>query len=94
MHFYDTDETIAHRTRWSPHLDAGMIKKILEIQQDNPYVHTFKRLGEVQNFDEYRIELNTSISMDQRGFNALAMEQVAAIWLDGNDEHRRFLLVV
>lgn len=40
------------------------------------------------NLDEYKIELNTSISVDQRRFNAPAMEQVAAIWQDGTDEQR------
>ena len=44
----------------------------------------------MQNFDELKIELNTSISVDQRRYNALAMDQVAAIWQDGSEERNKF----
>ncbi|WVZ49677.1 hypothetical protein U9M48_001014, partial [Paspalum notatum var. saurae] len=90
LYFYDTDETIAHRTKRSPHLDADLIKRILNILQNNPYVQSFKSLGNVGNLEEYNIALNTTISVDQRRFNAPAMEQVAAIWKDGNDPEHRF----
>jgi len=40
--------------------------------------------------NEFKIELNTSISVDQRRYNAPAMEQVAAIWEDGSDEKQKF----
>jgi len=63
---------------------------IPDVPENNPYVHTFRSLGQVANLDEYKIELNTSISVDQRRFNAPAMEQVAAIWQDGTNEQRRF----
>jgi hypothetical protein len=65
-----------------------MIKHILEILLDNgnPYVLAFRNLGQLQNIDNYKIELNTSISVDQRRFNTPAMEQVAAIWEEGTDE--------
>ena len=42
----------------------------------------------MQNLDEFKIELNTSISVDQRRYNAPTMEQVAAIWQDGSDEKK------
>ena len=44
----------------------------------------------MENLDELRIELNTSISVDQRRYNAPAMEQVAAIWQDESDEKNKF----
>ena len=92
LHFYDTDQSIANRIRRSPHLEERMIKHILEkiLEKGNPYVLTFRSLGELQNLDNYKIELNTSISVDQRRFNAPVMEQVAAIWEEGTDEQRRF----
>nr|TKW22381.1 hypothetical protein SEVIR_4G224800v2 [Setaria viridis] len=39
---------------------------------------------------QYTIELNTKISVDQRRYNALKMEQIAAIWVDANDSQHRF----
>ena len=62
-----------------------MIRLILRILQDNPYVLQFKNLGSVPDIAEYNIELNTSISVDKRRYNALGMDQVTAIWMDGND---------
>jgi hypothetical protein len=44
----------------------------------------------VSNIAEYNIELNTSTSIDQRTYNASGMDQVAAIWVDGNDPQQRF----
>jgi hypothetical protein len=85
LYFYDTNETIAHRVKRSPKLDISMIRLILRVLQNNPYVLLFKSLGSVSNIAEYNIELNTSISVDQRRYNAPGMDQVAAIWVDGNN---------
>jgi hypothetical protein len=90
LYFYDTDETMHHRIKRSPHLDTHVIHTILNIMQDNPYVQIFKSLGTLTNLDSYIIALNTSISVDQRRYNAPATEQVAAIWFDGNDPQQRF----
>ena len=90
LYFYDTDETLSHRSKRSPHLDANLIRAILQIIENNPYVRVFRSVGQMQNLDEFKIELNTSISVDQRRYNAPAMEQVAAIWQDGSDEKSKF----
>ena len=85
LYFYDTDKTMHHRMKRSPHLDANVIRTLLNIMQHNPYVQAFKSIGTLTNLDCYAIALNASISVDQRRYNAPAMEQVAAIWFDGND---------
>ncbi|CAD6252736.1 unnamed protein product [Miscanthus lutarioriparius] len=38
LYFYDTDETMHHRMKRSPHLDANVIRTVLNIMQHNPYV--------------------------------------------------------
>jgi len=90
LYFYDTDETLSQRRKRSPHLDSGLIRTILRILENNPYVRFFRSVGQMQNLDELKIELNTSISVDQRRYNAPAMDQVAAIWQDGSDERNKF----
>jgi hypothetical protein len=79
LYFYDTDETIRHRIQRSPNLDEGVIRTVLRILEDNPYVRVFRSLGNVANLDEYRIELNTDIGVDQRRYNTPTISQVAAI---------------
>ena len=64
LYFYDTDETMHHRMKRSPHLDANVIRTILNIMQHNPYVQAFKSLDTLTNLDCYAIELDTSISVD------------------------------
>ncbi|CAD6226612.1 unnamed protein product [Miscanthus lutarioriparius] len=86
LYFYDTkDEALSHRVKRSPDLDINLIWNVLAILQDNPYVHTFRRNGAFPNLDDYRIELNTNITPDQRRYNASTASQVAAIWMEGND---------
>jgi hypothetical protein len=70
LYFYDTDETIRHRIQRSPNLDEGVIRIVLRILEDNPYVCALRSLGNIANLDEYRIELNTDFGADQRRYNA------------------------
>jgi len=88
LYFYDTDETLSQRIKRSPHLDSKLIRAILRILENNPYVRVFRTVGQMKNLDELKIELNTSISVDQRRYNAPAMDQVATIWQDGSDEKK------
>lgn len=90
LYFYDNDNSMSHRIKRSPHLDSNLIRAILELLQHNPYVRAFRSLGQMNQLDEYKIELNTSISVDQRRFNAPVMEQLPAIWQDGSDEKSKF----
>jgi len=91
LYFYDTeDQTLAHRAKRSPDLDINIIRNILRILQDNPYVQAFNRVGAVPNLDDYCIELNTDVTPDQRRYNAPTASQVAAIWMEGNDPQRSF----
>ena len=89
LYFYDTDETLSQRIKKSRRLDSRLIRTILQILKNNPYVRVFRSVGQMQNLDELKIELNTSISVDQRRYNAPAMNQGAAIWQDGFDEKKQ-----
>jgi hypothetical protein len=58
--------------------------------EDNPYASVFRSLGNVANLDEYQIELNTNIGVDQRRYNAPTVSQVATIWEEGSDATKQF----
>ena len=91
LYFYDTEDAdLSKRVKRSPDLDINIIRKILTVLQENPYVHTFRRNGEFPDLDDYRVELNTNVTPDQRRYNAPTTSQVAAIWMDGNDPQRCF----
>ncbi|KAL6873446.1 hypothetical protein ACP4OV_013528 [Aristida adscensionis] len=90
LYFYDTDADLQQRFRHSPNLDKGLIRKLVNILSSNPYAQIFRSLGSIPNLDEYRIELNTDIGLDQRVYNAPTASQVAAIWVEGNDPQSHF----
>jgi hypothetical protein len=85
LYIYDSDESLSHRVQRSPDLNLDLVLKIMKILEHNPYVQTFKTVGSYSNLDEYRIELNTNITLDQRRYNAPTASEVAAIWVEGND---------
>jgi hypothetical protein len=85
LYFYDTNETIRHRIQRSPNLDEGVIRTLLRLLEDNPYVRVFRRFCNISNLDEYRIELNIDIGVDQRRYNTPNVSQVATIWEEGSD---------
>uniref|UniRef100_I1Q7F0 Helitron helicase-like domain-containing protein n=1 Tax=Oryza glaberrima TaxID=4538 RepID=I1Q7F0_ORYGL len=92
LYFYDTEDAdaLAHRVQRSPDLDINLVRVILRILAHNPYVQTFNRVGSMPNLDDYKIELNTNVTPDQRRYNAPTASQVAAIWLEGDDPMRTF----
>jgi hypothetical protein len=58
--------------------------------KDNPYAHVFRSLGNIANLDEYQIELNANIGVDQRNYNTPTISQVVAIWEEGSDTAKQF----
>jgi hypothetical protein len=58
--------------------------------EDNPYVRVFQSLGNIANFDEYRIELNTNIGVEQRRYNVPTVSLVVVIWEEGSDTGKQF----
>jgi hypothetical protein len=90
LYFYDTDEILQHRIQRSPNLDEGVIRIVLQLLENNPYICVFRSLGNIANLDDCRIELNTDIGVDQRRYNAISVSQVAAIWEEGSDTAKQF----
>ncbi|KAL6645873.1 hypothetical protein ACP70R_017481 [Stipagrostis hirtigluma subsp. patula] len=90
LYFYDDDPSLQHRFRHSPNLDRDVIRRLVEILKDNPYSQTFRSLGGVEDLEEYRIELNTDMRLDQQRYNVPISSEVAAIWVEGNELHRYF----
>jgi hypothetical protein len=50
----------------------------------------FRNLGGVDDLEEYRIELNTDMRLDQRRYNLPISSEVSAVWVESNDLHKHF----
>jgi hypothetical protein len=57
-------------TEFSGHQILMKVRVVLRLLEDNPYIPVFWSLGNIENLDEYRIELNTNIAVVQRRYNA------------------------
>jgi hypothetical protein len=91
LYFYDDDPNLNHRAKSTENLDQSVVKMLVDILKENPYSKQFRRLGaQKENLDEYRIELNTDQKLDQRRYNKPISDEVAAIWVEGNNLARRF----
>nr|GFB31197.1 hypothetical protein [Tanacetum cinerariifolium]GFB33970.1 hypothetical protein [Tanacetum cinerariifolium] len=70
--------------KW-PNLDREIVTILSRVLAPNPYVQTFRSLGNLGPLDKYRVELTTSFKDDQRLYNRPTTSQVAGIWVEGNE---------
>lgn len=54
LYFYDAESELEHRLQW-PNLDKEIVKILSSVLAPNPYVQTFRTLGNLGPFDKYRV---------------------------------------
>nr|GEX81442.1 hypothetical protein [Tanacetum cinerariifolium] len=84
LYFYDPESEFEHRLKW-PNLDRKIVTILSRVLAPNPYVQTFRSLGNIGPLDKYRVKLTTSFKEDQRLYNRLTTSEVAGIWVEGNE---------
>ncbi|PWA94586.1 hypothetical protein CTI12_AA059070 [Artemisia annua] len=75
LYFYDPESELEHRLQW-PNLDKEIVKILSSVLAPNPYVQTFRTLGNLGPLDRYRVELNASVKVDQRLYNRPTTSEV------------------
>nr|GEW36698.1 ATP-dependent DNA helicase PIF1 [Tanacetum cinerariifolium] len=81
--------------KW-PNLDRKIVTLLSRVLAPNPYVRTFRSLGNLGPLEKYRVELTTSVKDDQRLYNRPTTSEVAGIWVEGNDNittYKRIIVV-
>lgn len=86
LYFYDTDKEVQNRLNvlTEVSLDKSMVKKLMEVLSGNPYSQVLRKLQHVP-LDSYQIHIRSDAKLDQRVYNSPSADQVAAIWLEGNN---------
>ena len=59
--------------------------EVYKYLQHNPYAYFFRSLKNIGDLDTYKIVLKIVVVQDQRVYNKPDVSQVAAIWVDGED---------
>ncbi|KAG5604788.1 hypothetical protein H5410_026280 [Solanum commersonii] len=58
--------------------------------EQNPYAKFFSQLKEHTSFQKLEIRIAANVSLDQRVYNKSSVDQVTAIWVDGNNPNTPF----
>jgi hypothetical protein len=94
LYFYDDDPSLEHRYRHCRkemyEEDKNVIDTMTNILHDNPYSEQFRSLGQEENLEDYRVMLNLDQRLDQRTYNAPITSEVAAVWVEGNEQRKNF----
>ena len=57
----------------------------MEILKQNSYVQVLRRLENKSSFENFEIHIATNSNLDQRVYNCSSVDQVATIWVKGNN---------
>ncbi|KAL3531640.1 hypothetical protein ACH5RR_005161 [Cinchona calisaya] len=87
LYFYDTDNEIQNRMKILPNgnIQEEIVKKLMHIMQENPYAKFFKKLRDFSSVKDVQIHIAKDVRLDQRVYNSPSTDQVAAIWIEGNN---------
>ena len=85
LYFHDTENELTNCLNACPRLRESIIQKVMNILEHNPYAQFFHGLREVRNLDTYRIVMRKLLGVDQRVFNKPTVSQVAALWVEGEE---------
>ena len=67
-------------------LNETIVQNLMNILLQNPYGQFFHIL-ERAPLDVYEIRIKSEISLDKRVYNSPLVDQVAAIWIEGNNSN-------
>ena len=85
LYFHDPEIELANRIASCPRLSETLVKKLMSVLENNPYAKFFRTLSGVPNLDNYHIVLKSIPGLDQRVYNKPTSSQVAALWIEGED---------
>lgn len=87
LYFIDTDKEIDNRMSILDNADLSeeLITKVAQILESNPYAKIFRSLKDYPSMDNVQLHLSKDVNLDQRVYNSPTADQVAAVWVEGND---------
>ena len=92
LYFYDICNELQNRirTQYNENLSAKVVEKLMEILKQNPYAQVLRRLEGISSFKDFEIHIAANANLDQQVYNRPSADQVAAIWVKGNNSNIPF----
>jgi hypothetical protein len=85
LYFYDTDNEVQNRMKISSNFAEPTLIVLIEILKTNPYSKFFRSLSDITNLHDHQIRIRCDPGLDQRVFNTPTASQVAAIWVEDDE---------
>ena len=75
------------RTQYNRNLSEKVVEKLMKILEQNPYTQVLQRLENISSFEDFEIHIAVNSNLDQQVYNRPSADQVAAIWIEGNNSN-------
>ncbi|XP_020262380.1 uncharacterized protein LOC109838340 [Asparagus officinalis] len=59
----------------------------MDILEGNPYAKFLRKLNDFPSLEDFKIIINRDAAVDQRVYNSPTVDQVAAVWVEGNNDN-------
>ena len=78
------------RTQYNENLSTKIVEKLIKILKQNPYAQVLWRLEDLSFFEDFEIHIAANSNLDQWVYNRSSVDQVVAIWVEGNNPNISF----
>ncbi|XP_075477902.1 uncharacterized protein LOC142518929 isoform X1 [Primulina tabacum] len=88
LYFWDNDNELENRMSVFPdaYVDIELMVLLMDIMKVNPYAQLLKRINQYSSIRNLRLHISKNVYVDQKCYNSPSADQVAAIWVEGNDD--------
>ncbi|XP_073285185.1 uncharacterized protein [Primulina huaijiensis] len=88
LYFWDNDNELENKMSVFPDADVDreLMVLLMDIMKVNPYAQLLKRINQYSSIRNLRLHISKNVHVDQRCYNSPSADQVAAIWVEGNDD--------
>lgn len=92
LDFVETETEASNQVKLlqNSYLSETTVEKLIRILEVNPYAKVFRRLKDFPAMDDVQLHISKDVKLDQRVYNAPTTDQVAAIWVEENNENIPF----
>ncbi|XP_020243618.1 uncharacterized protein LOC109821874 [Asparagus officinalis] len=89
LYFYDTENELQNRMGIldNANMSTTTTKRLMDILEGNPYAKFLRKLNDFPSLEDFKIIINRDAAVDQRVYNSPTVDQVAAIWVEGNNDN-------
>ncbi|XP_073148401.1 uncharacterized protein [Henckelia pumila] len=87
LYFWDSDNELRNRMHVINNADVDelIVATLMDILKNNPYAKLLRRIQQYSSIEDIQLHICKNAVLDQRCYNTPSVDQVAAIWVEGNN---------